>query len=183
MIKIDTGDVYNELGIIKDTLGCIMMETESLKISDLVEEDDLYFSQDSGKFWINGIVSEWGTPHITLLWGLMQSGNSWKSYVDQVLEGWTMGDVTIDEVGYFESNHENEPYYCLIAHLELTDKLIEANFRLRHLPHIDNFLDYKPHITLVYIKKDADLRDTLITKLNERFAGKKIKTKELNYGR
>ncbi len=178
----DYKDVYTELGIKLDELGCIMLDTVPLKVSDLIEEDELYFRQSAGRFWINGIVSE-DVPHVTLLFGLMQSGQQWKPYVDKVLEGWSMSTVTIDRVDFFESPYDDEAYFCLVAHLKMTPEFIEANSRLRFLPHIDTYPEYRAHISLAYIKKDEQLRDKLLRELNGRFAGKQVQTKDLNYGR
>lgn len=183
MTTQDFKEIYDELALPILELGCIMINTDPLKVSDLVDEEDLYFTQDSSKFWVNGIVSEWGTPHVTLKWGLLQSGKVWGHLVDKVLEGWSINSVEVEEVGYFESTYQEESYFCIIAHLKVTDELKDAYYRLSFLPHIDNFPEYKPHITLCYIKDNPEVRDKLVSDLNERYKNKKIKTKDLNYGK
>src|SRR5439155_25389792 len=104
-------------------------------IGDMLTEEDLYYAKEKDRFWIDGIVSE-KVCHVTLLYGLMQSGNDWKRYVDSLLEGWSVKNVEIDNVTYFDSPYENEPYYCLIARLVVSPELLDANGRLRKLPHI-----------------------------------------------
>lgn len=175
-------DTYKELNINLDKLGCIMLDTEPLKVSDLIKEDEVYVSADSDKFWIEGIVSE-NVPHVTLLYGLLQSGRTWMRHVDDALDGWEPTAVEVESVGFFESVHEQEPYYVLIAHLKLTDTLLEGNARLKMLPHIETFSDYKPHITLAYINQDAQLRDELLYALNNRFVGKTVNVVGVNYGK
>lgn len=174
-------DIYNALGIQRDKLGCIMLSTKPLKVSDIINTDDLYTSKDDDKFWIDGVVSE-DVPHVTLLFGLMQSGSDWKPYVDKLLEGWACPTIEIDNVSYFDSPYETENYYCIVAKLVVAPELLDANSRLRNLPHIDNFSQYTPHLTLAYIKKDDTLRDEILYALNNRFAGTKVNTTELDYG-
>ncbi len=174
--------VYEQLGINVGDLGCIMLNTEPLKVSDIVPEEALYFANDKVNHkYVDGIVSE-DKPHVTLLFGLMESGPTWKKQIDEVLEGWALKTVEVSNVSFFESNYDDEQYYCLVAELTLTPKLVEGNSRLRLLPHIDTFPEYKAHITLAYIKQDATLRDELLYALNNRFAGAQVKVTGLNYG-
>lgn len=174
-------DLYKDMGVDLKSLGCIMLDTDPIKVSDIISESDLYVSTNPDLKWINGIVSE-NVPHITLLYGLMEKGEVWKEYVDQVLEGWEMKQVQVEKVIAFESTWPAEPYHCLVAELVITPKLLDANARLRMLPHIDTFPVYRAHITLAYIKEDSKKRDTYLEELNTKIAGRKIKTKEINYG-
>lgn len=175
-------EIYNRLGVFHDKLGCVMMDTEPLKISDMLSEEDLYYAKEKDRFWIDGVVSE-KVCHVTLLYGLMQSARDWKEYVDALLEGISIKEVEIDSVSYFDSPYEEEPYYCLVAKLVVSDELLMANGQLRKLPHVDDYSTYQPHITLAYIKKDPKTRDELLYAMNNRFAGTKVKTTALNYGR
>ncbi len=181
MEKPDLTDVYAQLGIAQDSLGCIMLKVEPLKVDDILSEDDLYRTGDPNKYWLNGIVSQ-DFAHCTLLFGLMESGQAWKSYVDKALEGWSLDSVTVDEVSFFESAYMEEKYFCLVAKLVISTELADGNLRLRHLPHIDTF-NFTPHVTLAYIKNDPEVRDAAIYALNNRFLGKKLSTKGLDYGK
>jgi hypothetical protein len=171
--------IYAELGIDTHQLGCIMLDTEPIKVSDIIDPDDLYFSDDAP--YVAGIVSE-TVPHCTLLFGLMQSGQTWKSVVDLALSGWSIDSVGIDEVSYFDGADDDNAYYCIIARLFPSSQLVEGNSRLRQLPHVDNFSTYLPHITLSYIKKDEVKRDSYIKQLNDRLMLKSVGVKGLNYG-
>lgn len=175
-------EIYDRLGINQDTFGCVMMETEPLKIGDMLSEEDLYYAKEKDRFWIDGVVSE-KVCHVTLLYGLMQSANDWKEYVDALLKDVPIKEVEIDHVSYFDSPYEEELYYCLVAKLVVTDELLAANGQLRKLPHCDDYSMYTPHITLCYIKKDPKIRDELLYAMNNRFAGTKVNTTGLNYGR
>lgn len=146
-------EIYNELGVQEDKSGCVMIDTEPLEVGDMLSEDDLYYAKEKDRFWINGIVSD-KNCHVTLLFGLMESGNDWKRYVDALLEEiLPIKEVEIDHVSYFDSPYEDEPYYVLIAKLVVSDELLAANGMLRKLPHIDRFSTYSPHLSLAYIKK------------------------------
>jgi 2'-5' RNA ligase len=174
--------VYEDLGIDPQLLGCIMLNTEPLEVSDIIDEEHLYYAADPSKYkFVNGVVSE-TVPHVTLLFGLMRTGLELKKHVDAVLNEWTLPALGIDHVDFFESKIESEPYYCLVAKIVPSAELLEGNARLRFLPHIDTFPTYQPHITLAYIKKDEALRDTYLDLLNTRFKGKSIDPRDINYG-
>lgn len=183
-------DVYKWLGINLSKLGCIMLDLEPLPtpqifcqdgITDYIYSLDLYSSPDKEKYWIDGYVGL-KTAHITLLYGLLQQGINLKPHVDSVLSGWVLDGVEIDQFGYFPSPYPDEPYYCIVAHIKPTPKLIEGHERLELLPHINTFTGYKPHHTIAYIEKNDDKRDWFINDLNNAFAGKKMKVLGLNYG-
>lgn len=177
----DYPEMYKELGVDNDKLGCIMLDVDGSKIPgfDPTTQDVLYYSPDPKKFWVKGFVAG-DNPHVTLLGGLMEQGLKWKKYVDKVLEGWTCPTITLKDVGYFDSK---EPCYCIVAHVEVSPELIEGRERLQLLPHIDSFPGgYKPHVTLAYIKKDDKIRDFVISLYNKRLQGMSLKTLGINYG-
>src|SRR5205085_12219665 len=131
--------------------------------------------------YMQGIVSE-NVPHCTLLYGLLRSGPELKKHIDAVLDGWTPQDVSIAAVDVFPSNDPDENYVTLIAKLEVTPNLVEANARLKLLPHIETFpLGYQPHCTLAYLNDTSDYQGYIQT-LNNAFQGKTIKALDLNYG-
>lgn len=180
--------VYKDLGYNLSLLGCIMLDTEKLLVSDIISQDHLYFAEHEEHFWIKGIVSE-EVPHVTLLYGLLRTGPEMQKHVDAVLElvdgadfpEYFPRELTIEKVDFFESQLPDEDYYCLIAHVDPTN-LKEVNDRLRMLPHINTYPDYEPHLTLAYIKKDETLRDSYLELLNTRFAGTTVKALGVNYG-
>jgi 2'-5' RNA ligase len=176
--------MYKRMGVDTKELGCIMLDLDPIDISGIIFEakNDLYISKDPAKFWIKGAVAE-KTPHVTLLYGLMEPGKKWKDYVDEILKDWSIDKVVVDHVGYFDNHYEDEDYYCIVAHVKVNDNLQEGNTRLKFLPHIDTFPEYKPHITLAYIKKDEKVRDEWISDLNDELKGKSLKVASgLNYG-
>lgn len=175
-------EIHQELGVPKDK-GCIMIDTETVTVRKVIPQEDLYYAQDTDNFkYVAGIVSE-DVPHVTLLYGLIKSGQEWKGYVNEALDGIAPDEITIREVSYFESQVETEPYYVLVAHIYLTEELKQARTELcKILPHVTDFYDYKPHLTLAYIRKDETARDKYVATLNEQLAGGRLRVKGVNYG-
>ena len=172
-------EVYKKLDINLDTLGCVMLDLEPLgSMGGMVKTtEDLYYSSNPDRKWIDGWVAG-SVPHITLLYGLLDNAHNWEKHIKAVLDGWKMDTVEIDHIGYFESPYGDEAYYCLVAHIKVTPKLMEGHNRLEFLPHINTFTGYKPHMTIGYIKKDETLRDDYLKRLNDFWVGKKITVKE-----
>lgn len=189
-------EVYQWLGIDLNKLSCLMLDTEPIKLPTYITQDwetgagvnwdklfleeYMYFAKNKDRFWINGFVGD--TPHATLLYGFMTEAINYKTHIEAVLNGWEMKTVKIADVGYFDSPYEDEEYYCLVAHLEVTDELLEGHRRLEFLPHINTFTGYKPHITIAYMKKDEKSRDFFIEDLKKQLVGKELKINQLNYG-
>jgi hypothetical protein len=180
--KDDIKNVYDKMGIVVQDLGCVMLDVSPIKVSDVVPEDDLFQFDPDAPDYLKGYVSE-QTAHVTLLYGFMESAQTYQPYIDELLHGLPLNSVKIDEVSFFPGKTPDDvSYYVLIAKVEVTDELKEANARMKMLPHIDTFPDYKPHITLAYIKGNDALRDKHISALNERLAGQPIAAIGLDYG-
>lgn len=183
-------NIHDELGIRISDLGCIMADTNTLPVTEIVDwytaegnsADDLYVSpRVDERPWINGAVGE-RSAHVTLLYGLMQPGLVWKKHVDQLLADVQLDKVVIDKVDFFESPYQDDPYYCIVAKIKLTDELKLAHSRLSYLPHINTFPDFNAHVTLAYIKKDEETRDAWVTKLNHELFGTELFIQQINYG-
>lgn len=174
--------MYKDLGVNIDRLGCIMLDVDGSAITPPTDDSILYFTQNPDRFWIRGFVAG-KVPHVTLLYGLMESGQLNKIYVDKVLEGWSIDSVAIDHVGYFDSPYTDDPYYCIIAHLMISEQLLEGHSRLEFLPHINTFAEYKAHITIAYVKKDEQVRDEAIAYYGATLNGTQLVVKGLNYGK
>lgn len=173
----DYPSLYDDLDIDTNDLGCIMINTEKIPVVQFVKkgEDDLVESTDRHEHTM-GAVSE-VEPHATLLYGLLENGNVWKDKVDQLLEGWNMPTVTIQEVSYFDTPDS----YAVVAKLEKTPEIVDGHERLTLLPHVNTFSEYQPHITLAYIKKEADV-DKWVKALGKKYNGQIVATNGINYG-
>lgn len=167
-------DIYSDLGINLEKLGCVMLNIQPLKLPWL-EFDKWKFYKSSKKecFWIDGYVGD--KPHMTILYGLLEEAKNYKKHIDELLKDWEIDDVIVDRVGFFESPYPDDPYYCIVAHIKVTPKVLEGNQRLEMLPHINTFAGYKPHITIAYVEMDEKMRDKLIHALNMGLAGKSLK--------
>lgn len=182
--------VYKKLGITVSDLGCIMLDVEPFDIVSLVEngENDLFYGDIPDLKYAQGAVAE-ESAHVTLLYGLLESGQKWKSQVDAVLDGWNPPLLSVESVGFFPSNIEGQDYSAIIGHIEVTDALLEGNQRLQLLPHVNTFPGYKPHVTLAYIKNGPSgvewtdtARNKWIETLQKEFKGKTFRVTRINYG-
>lgn len=175
-------EVYKTLGIEIADLGFVGLDIEPFDVSSLVEGgvDDLYVTKHPKRFWIHGAVAE-QSAHMTLIFGLLQKGYEVRELIDQVLDAWTPPPIEIDHVSYFPSNYSDEQYDCIIGHVKLTPEIIEGHQRLLLLPHIDTFPEYRPHVTLAYVKQGV--RDKWINSLGPALQDKQFAVKGINYGR
>lgn len=161
-------DIYQELGISVPDLGCVMLDTDTIPVTSLVEPgmiSDLYY----GSGWAQGAVGE-VTAHVTLLYGLI---NVRRRHVDAVLDGFP-SSVTITGITTFDQKDCD----CLVATVDPTN-LLDCHQRLSLLPHIDTFT-WTPHITLAYLKKHIVIEPWI--DMLEPLVGTTLRTHGLNYG-
>lgn len=171
----DYQEMYKELGIDFSQLGCIMLDVDANSLPPFTNRDSLYDVQNDSLAI--------GNPHVTLLFGLLKSGWEYKKYVDLVLKGWNCSQVKIASIGFFDTpKPDEEPYYCIVAHIEITPELQAGHDRLQMLPHVDTFPGYKAHMTIAYIKRDDKIRDDVIDYYSSQIVGKTLKVIGLNYG-
>lgn len=173
--------VYDSLGLDVNKLGVVMLDTEPIHVNELVTKPDLdlVYAANPDHFWIRGAVAETGA-HVTLLYGLLQHGTKWRSQINGVLDGWSLDEVEIERVGYFENQLPDEDYVCIIAHIKVTPQLLEGHQRLSFLPHVNTFAQYRPHLTLAYIKPEA--KNRWLRELGTSLVGKKLATTQINVG-
>lgn len=86
------------------------------------------------------------TPHITLLYGLHKE----VMLVDvlRVMENFSFGNLTISDVSKFEQEDFDVLKFSVTG-----ESLHECNKKLKKLPCTVKFPDYKPHLTIAYLKK------------------------------
>lgn len=143
-------EVYEDLGINLNDLGCIMLGTEQ-PLSDFITDDMLYYSDNPERWWINGRVEK---THLTLKYGLLP--NVKKHHVDAVLKDVEIPSTVMTEgVTLFHSPYGDEDYICVVLGVTKSREILELHNQLNYLPHINTFPQYKPHITLAYIKSEA----------------------------
>lgn len=184
----DYKEIYEMLGYNLSKLGCLMLDTEPIKtIYYQIMQDGItayfpeYKAKNKDRFWIDGFVAD-KTPHLTLFYGFLQEAGCYKWHIEKLLEGTNISSVKIEDVTFFESPYEDEPYYCIVAKVEKTPELLEAHNKMTLIPNIQTFPDYKPHITIAYIIKDEAVRDDFIIHLKKELVGKELKVNGLNFG-
>ena len=177
-------EIYKKLDVNLDMLGCVMLDLEPLQNMYSIAVDGaeiaLYYSKNKDRKWIDGWIVD-KVAHITLLYGLLDNAHNLENEIKTVLGSWEMDAVEIDHVSYFDSPYEDEPYYCIVAHIKATPQLMEGHERLEFLPHINTFTGYKPHMTICYLDKSQGekYRDNLIQDFNKMWSGKKLLVKDI----
>ena len=170
-------------GLTTSDLECVMLDIAPLDVraayGNAFNEDDLFYGDIPELKYAQGDVAA-TKAHLTLLFGIHPSP-SYRRNVDAVLRGWEPEDVFIDHVGHFPSRIEGQDYNCIVGHVTPLPNLLEGNARLKVLDHTDSFPEYKPHITLAYIKGSADL-SKWITYMDEVFGNRTYEITGLNYG-
>lgn len=185
-------EIYQALGYNLSLLGCLMLDTEPIRADFIIGMSDgaglivpgfpgLYYAKNKERFWIDGYVAD-KTPHVTLFYGFLQEAGCFKWHIEKLLEGTDITKVEIEDVDYFESPYEDEEYYCIVAKVKKTPELLEAHNKMKFLPNIHTFPEYKPHITIAYIIKDEAIRDDFISHMKKEIVGKELKALGLNYG-
>lgn len=179
----DYPQVFERVGMKLGHFGCIMLDVEPIPVGELLGAGPewFYYSDDELLRYVQGPVSE-TIAHATLLYGLTPDDNAGidqKESVDELLDGLDLTSVTVDHVGSFPGQF-GHPYSCIVGHLRITDDLREANRRLRFLPHIETFTEYRAHVTLAYVHHEET--EQTVFSLNERLHGAELTAVGLNYG-
>lgn len=126
-------------------LGCVMI---SLKfdnwneILNTIDKEDIYYKSDE----VFGLSDN---PHITLLYGLHEDVSL--EDVKECFNGVSANDISLAVNGV--SIFENKEFDVVKLSIEENPLIIELNKRLCNLPNSNEFPEYKPHITIAYVKK------------------------------
>lgn len=124
--------------------GCVMIypKIENWKeITSIINSDDVYNSSDPAY----GIEN---SPHITLLYGL--HSNVSKEDVENILSKFKGKDIniSINGIGKFDGDDKFS-----VVKLNVDSPILhEINKELKKLPHTSDYPDYKPHMTIAYVR-------------------------------
>lgn len=173
-------------GLDTPDLECVMLDLGPLEVREAFGEDfrekDLFYgpSNEPKLSYAQGAVAE-KQAHVTLLFGIHPS----ETYVDDVMDAlgdWEPEDIFIKQVGYFPSSIPGQDYHVIVGEVVPSANILLARKRLETLPHTDRFgAEYKPHVTLAYIKGKADL-DKWVTRMNVHYARRVLTPTALNLG-
>jgi len=141
--------IKNYIQFIKESIngykyGCVMVEVPVSnwnEITSTINPEDVYTGDDD----THGIQQN---PHVTILYGLHDGVT--EDEVKSVFDNFD-GEINIkvDGVDIFE----NEKYDVVKFNVSPDGALQYLHDELSKLPNSNEFPDYKPHITLAYIKK------------------------------
>ena len=147
-------------GLTNQDLECVMIDLEPFDIrkaaADIWDEDHLFYGDVPELKYAQGPVGE-AEAHVTLLFGIHPSVD-YEERVYTVLDGWDLPPILIDSVGTFPSTIEGQDYVCVVAHVVPDQLLVIGNKRLQVLPHTNRFTEYRPHVTLAYLKGMAPVQ-------------------------
>jgi 2'-5' RNA ligase/DNA polymerase III epsilon subunit-like protein len=123
--------------------GCVMIDVPVqnwYEIISWIDSEDLYEVEGE-----NYGVQE--RPHLTLLYGLHKEVTP--DMVKSIFDNFDGNiEVEVDGIDIFE----NEKFDVVKFNIKPTESLIELNSKLSELPNSNEYPDYKPHITIAYVK-------------------------------
>lgn len=169
-------DVLKSLGYDLASLTPVMLKTDNIRISDFKDRpEDLFYGDSYELRYVQGAVAE-TTAHVTLHQGILP--NVPAEAIDAVLGDYNISQVRISNVGGWPSA---DGFTTVVAHLcDYDGALLELHNRLRTLPHIDSFPDFKPHVTLAYVR-DGACMPSWLNSLNA-LSGKTLQVSGRFYG-
>lgn len=119
--------------------GCAMLYfdfPDFKKLTEQIEETDIYTKDGYG------IETE---PHVTLLYGL-EPGVTLEQ-VEEIISELEFSPVKIGGASLFENEE-----YDVLKFTATSSNLRVANRKLKELPYQNDYPDYKPHLTVAYLK-------------------------------
>lgn len=173
-------------GVNLNELGCVMLETEPLPVRSWVgfgDTDDVWVSAPEGHpwRWVKGPVAETGA-HVTVKYGLLEKASEPRTAyaVGGLMADYQPGmTLRVGDIEIFPEPAISElGYACIVARID-DENLRGWNAALSMLPHVDTYADYKPHLTLGYVKRE--LAHTMKTQM-ERHMPKYVTTTGLSLG-
>ena len=152
--------------------GCLMLEYPIQnwdKVGKFIDTNDLYKDQD-------GFVKK-TNPHVIVLHGFHDDVN-----LDSIQEALYQTNPTaapieihVDDVSCFEGKD-----YDVVKFSVISPQLTELNEALAKLPHTSDFPEYKPHITLAYVKPGKGKKYAKKLKNGMKFNSNNFKFKSAN---
>jgi 2'-5' RNA ligase len=126
--------------------GCVMVEVPVKnwkEITSYIDPEDVYTGGDD----THGIQEN---PHVTILYGLHKEVTP--EMIKSVFDNFTDNiNIVVDGIDIFE----NEDYDVVKFNVKADGALQYLHDELSKFPNSNSFPDYKPHITICYVKKGS----------------------------
>lgn len=183
-------DLLQIAGVDVKNLGFVGLKFDPLAVQEelshdsesgvaILPSDYVYASDGDYRTWVAGPVGETGA-HVTAKYGLLHPAHEMMDVVNELV-GWPRDlTATVTDIEVFPSPYDDLKYGCLVARLG-GDDLLEINAALSTLPHVDSFVEYKPHVTLAYLKP-VIARHAGIPEAMRWLLGKKLTVTGIDYG-
>lgn len=131
-------------------IGCLMLYFYFSNwyeyIRNLIKEEDLYLTEDEDDINNYGYENE---PHCTILYGFHEYKNIKEDIKKYLPELEYFDDIFKGNISIFESAD-----YDVVKFEIYSQKLINLNNTLReNFDYSNDFPEYKPHMTIAYVKK------------------------------
>lgn len=168
----------NDLGYIAIDLSDDNRQMLSDIVSQKIQEEDYFKSQDSGYTYINGNVCL--KAHLTICYGIKNLDLDKKFKVAKLKINWQKNikikDVQIN-LGYLEK------YYIIVAVPEIDQNIFSFDSWIRQNNEIvSDSLPFDPHISLCYIKNQNNKNPTKILQyFQEKLISKTLELESLNF--
>ena len=125
--------------------GCVMIEipvSNWKEITSSIDEEDIYEEEGDSTYGIQQ------NPHVTLLYGLQDTVTP--EMIKSVFDNFTDNiNIVVDGIDIFE----NEKFDVVKFNVKPDGALQYLHNELSKFPNSDQYPDYKPHITIAYVKK------------------------------
>ena len=144
-------DLYELLGIDTGELGCMMAKFSTpTRLLNEIPENLLYHDPaDPGEY---GKVFD---SHVSLLYGLLKPAHETREAVDLVLRDHTFSENFLFGAAEWFTP-QDQPYAVLYIPPVYEYPFVDAHRRLSRLPHVNLHPEYRPHLTLAYVKKGTE---------------------------
>lgn len=181
--------LLTSIGVNIKTLGFVGLTLDQLHVREnlamqswgvrVIENDYVYAPDGDYRSWVNGPVAE-TKAHVTAKYGLLTPAHAMKETIDELI-GWPFRmHIEVEDIDVFPSPYPDLSYGCLVARVG-GEQLREMNAALSVLPHVDSFADYKPHVTLAYLRPDV-AKYAGIREARAWLIGKQLEVRGIDYG-
>lgn len=128
----------------KHNYGCVMLNLNIPNwdnITSNIDEEDLYIDPNDDSYGLED------NPHVTVLYGLHQDIDE---KVVSIINKYKYKNYNFKITGV--DAFKNENYDVLKFSVQVDESLKDFNNELSDLPNSNEYPDYKPHITIAYLK-------------------------------